>query len=94
MAVSIQSLGGHCIDRYSFFIPDIDYLKDLPGLLAMLTEKIYERHQCTPFVTRLVVVTFFLSGLYCNKIYSGVGAVKSHMIDMKHTRIGSRGFPF
>ncbi|EER00831.1 conserved hypothetical protein [Perkinsus marinus ATCC 50983] len=59
--------------KYSFFIPDIDYLKDLPGLLSMLTEKIYERHQC----------------LYCNKIYSGVGAVKSHMIDMKHTRIGT-----
>ncbi|KAF4652706.1 hypothetical protein FOZ61_009466 [Perkinsus olseni] len=59
--------------KYSFFIPEIDYLKDLPGLLAMLTDKIYDRHQC----------------LYCNKIYSGVGAVKSHMLDMNHTRIGT-----
>ncbi|KAF4667458.1 hypothetical protein FOL47_003590 [Perkinsus chesapeaki] len=59
--------------KYSFFIPEIDYLKDLTGLLAMLTDKIYDRHQC----------------LYCNKIYGSVGAVKSHMLDMKHTRIGT-----
>ena len=60
-------------NRYSFFIPDIEYLSDLPGLISFLALKLTEGHQC----------------LYCDKQFGSLQSVRGHMLDMNHCRIGT-----
>ena len=59
--------------KYSFFIPDIEYLTDLPGLISFLALKLTEGHQC----------------LYCDKQFASLQACRGHMMDMNHHRIGT-----
>ena len=59
--------------KFSFFIPDIEHLTDLTGLLHFLAEKLVEGHQC----------------LYCDRAFGSLQAVRGHMMDMRHTRIGT-----
>jgi pre-60S factor REI1 len=56
---------------HSFFLPDADYLVDLPGLLTFLGAKISDEHHC----------------IYCDGEYRSVGSVRSHMIDKGHCKI-------
>jgi len=59
---------------YSFSVPDREYCTDLTGLLTMLHKKFTEEpHAC----------------LYCHRRFPDTAAVKRHMLDMRHTRIGT-----
>jgi len=62
---------------YSFFIPDKEYCIDVPGLLCYLHEKMN-----TPPYTCI----------YCNRIFHDAASARRHMLDKKHTRIGSEVF--
>jgi len=58
----------YMLNNFSFFIPSIDYLKDLPGLLDYLAQKITVGFTC----------------LYCDKEYSSLKGVRQHMVDKCH----------
>mmetsp|Transcript_31711 Transcript_31711/g.80087 ORF Transcript_31711/g.80087 Transcript_31711/m.80087 type:complete len:543 (-) Transcript_31711:281-1909(-) len=59
---------------YDFYIPDREYCTDVPGLLESLWHKIAEEpHAC----------------MFCNKKFHDAGSVRRHMLDMRHTRIGT-----
>lgn len=63
------------IKNHSFYIPDIEYLTDIEGLLKYLTFKVSQAHIC----------------LHCNgkgKSFRSIEAVRKHMIDKGHTMIG------
>ncbi len=63
---------------HGFFVPDLDYLVDLKGLLSYLCEK--------------VGLGFFC--LYCNdkgKAFHSVEAVQQHMVDKCHCKIFFEG---
>ncbi|KAL5366886.1 zinc finger-containing protein [Cryptosporidium parvum] len=59
--------------KYSFVIPDKEYLVDYKGLAQYLGEKLFEGHIC----------------LYCDKIFSSLRAVRDHMISLGHTMLGT-----
>mmetsp|Transcript_81147 Transcript_81147/g.178291 ORF Transcript_81147/g.178291 Transcript_81147/m.178291 type:complete len:560 (-) Transcript_81147:188-1867(-) len=60
--------------QYNFSIPDREYCTDVDGLLKALFEKINKPpHAC----------------LCCNRKFADSGAVRRHMQDMAHCRIGS-----
>ncbi|CAG8631148.1 12749_t:CDS:2 [Racocetra fulgida] len=64
----------HMTRAHSFFIPEIEYLVDLYGLIKFLGEKIAVRNLC----------------LYCNgrgKGLKSLEAVRQHMIDKGHCKI-------
>lgn len=64
----------HMTKHHSFFIPDIEYIVDLRGLIKYLGEKIAIGHVC----------------LYCNgkgKDWKSLEAVRKHMLDKGHTKI-------
>lgn len=66
----------HMSVAHSFFIPHIEYLQDLKGLLLYLGEKICNGYMC----------------IWCNdrkNCFSGVDAVRNHMIDKGHTKIAT-----
>ncbi|KAI9738750.1 MAG: hypothetical protein M1834_008257 [Cirrosporium novae-zelandiae] len=56
---------------HGLFIPEQEYLVDLPGLIKFLHRKINKYSQC----------------LYCNKIKSNTAAVQTHMKDKSHCMI-------
>ena len=59
--------------KFSFFIPDAEFLTDLPGLLLRLGEKITVGNAC----------------LFCDRQFASIEAVRGHMLDLNHTRIGT-----
>lgn len=64
----------HMSSSHSFFIPDADYLVDLPGLITYLGEKIAVGNIC----------------IYCNdkgKEFRSLEAVRKHMVDKSHCKI-------
>ncbi|CAF0971641.1 unnamed protein product [Didymodactylos carnosus] len=62
----------HMANDHTFFLPDIDYLKDVRSLVEHLDEKVGGYHVC----------------LWCNKKqYRNVLAVQRHMIDKGHCKI-------
>ncbi|KAF8320721.1 hypothetical protein DL93DRAFT_2094044 [Clavulina sp. PMI_390] len=61
----------HMAKSHGFFIPDVQYLEDLPGLITYLAEKVAIGNAC----------------LYCNREYRSLHAVRKHMIDKSHTKI-------
>lgn len=64
----------HMTRQHSFFIPDIDYLRDTEGLLACLGEKVVIKNIC----------------LYCNsrsREFRSKDAVWKHMTDKSHCKI-------
>jgi len=64
----------HMASTHSFFVPDADYLVDLPGLIAHLAEKIAHGNVC----------------IYCNgrgRELHSLDAVRKHMIDKGHCKI-------
>ncbi|KYQ99796.1 C2H2-type zinc finger-containing protein [Tieghemostelium lacteum] len=64
----------HMVKVHSFFIPDIEYLIDLPGLIRYLSDKICIGNIC----------------LYCNgkgKIFKDKDATQTHMRDLSHCKL-------
>ncbi|KAF5322550.1 hypothetical protein D9619_001410 [Psilocybe cf. subviscida] len=64
----------HMSVGHSFFIPDAEYLVDLPGLIAYLGEKIAVGNVC----------------IYCNekgREFRSLDAVRKHMVDKAHCKI-------
>lgn len=64
----------HMSTAHSFFIPDADYLIDLPGLISYLGEKIAVGNVC----------------IYCNgkgREFRTLDAVRKHMVDKSHCKI-------
>jgi pre-60S factor REI1 len=73
-ASSIDENLSHMASAHSFFIPDQDYLVDLPGLLTYLGEKVSIGNTC----------------LYCpngGKEFGSLEAVRAHMRDKGHCKI-------
>ncbi|KAF8520435.1 C2H2 type zinc-finger-domain-containing protein [Hysterangium stoloniferum] len=71
---SIESSLGHMAVRHSFFVPDMEYMDDLPGLLAYLGEKVAVGNVC----------------LFCNgkgREFRTIEAVWKHMNDKGHCKI-------
>lgn len=83
--------------EYSFFIPEIEFIKDLKGLLKYLGQKIVVGMCFLPFLAQLIGRTC----IFCDKSLSSLEAVRSHMVrwsvlitflpnrqrDMNHTMI-------
>ncbi|KAL1138959.1 hypothetical protein AAG570_009021 [Ranatra chinensis] len=68
----------HMTESHSFFVPDIDYLVDLRGLLLYLGEKVIRFHAC----------------LWCNSIFrcfNSTEAVQGHMKDKGHCKMLHEG---
>ncbi|KAI8073063.1 C2H2 type zinc-finger-domain-containing protein [Gongronella butleri] len=64
----------HMILDHGFFLPDQEYLVDVPGLIAYLAEKVMLDHIC----------------IYCNDIdrpWKSLGAVRAHMMDKGHCKM-------
>ncbi|CAA7259278.1 unnamed protein product [Cyclocybe aegerita] len=64
----------HMSTAHSFFIPDAEYLIDLPGLISYLGEKIAVGNVC----------------IFCNergREFRSLDAVRKHMIDKSHCKI-------
>ncbi|XP_028833385.1 zinc finger protein 622 isoform X2 [Denticeps clupeoides] len=68
----------HMTKVHSFFLPDIEYLVDLRGLIAYLGEKVGAGNVC----------------LWCNekgRSFYSTDAVQSHMIDKSHCKLFTDG---
>lgn len=61
----------HMVEAHSFVVPDVDFLKDLEGLVLYLIEKVYIGNLC----------------LYCNSSFTSHYAVKQHMLDKSHCKL-------
>ena len=64
----------HMSNIHSFFVPDADFLVDLPGLLIYLGEKVAVGNVC----------------IYCNekgREFRTLEAVRKHMVDKSHCKI-------
>ncbi|KAJ3335688.1 hypothetical protein HDU93_004715, partial [Gonapodya sp. JEL0774] len=64
----------HMSSAHSFFVPDVDYLEDLKGLISYLGEKISIGNTC----------------IYCDgkgRQLHSLEAVRKHMIDKGHTKV-------
>lgn len=64
----------HMTEAHSFFVPDLEYIEDLEGLVTFLQTKVFEQHLC----------------LYCNgkgRGFGGVEAARKHMLDKGHCMI-------
>jgi pre-60S factor REI1 len=57
--------------KYSFFIPEIENLTDLEGLVTYLGEKVGIGYTC----------------LYCGKDYQSLQSVRGHMVDKSHCKL-------
>lgn len=62
----------HMTKAHGLFIPESQYLVDLPGLITYLGQKLVYGNQC----------------LYCNKTKGGLEGIRTHMQDKGHTMLG------
>ncbi|RNA28700.1 zinc finger protein 622-like [Brachionus plicatilis] len=66
----------HMAKEHSFYIPDMEYVSDLEGLLKFLGIKLGAYHVC----------------LWCsNKVYRDLRSVQKHMIDKGHQKMKFEG---
>ncbi|XP_067650651.1 cytoplasmic 60S subunit biogenesis factor ZNF622-like isoform X2 [Haliotis asinina] len=75
---SLEENVGHMTQKHSFFIPDIEYMVDMEGLITYLGEKIGVGHVC----------------LWCNekgKTFHTTQAVQRHMVDKGHCKMLHEG---
>lgn len=73
-APSLEENLTHMSIGHSFFIPDAEYLVDIPGLVAYLGEKIAVGNVC----------------IFCNekgREFRSLDAVRKHMVDKSHCKI-------
>ncbi|CAF0730968.1 unnamed protein product [Brachionus calyciflorus] len=69
----------HMAKEHSFFIPDMEYVSDLEGLLKFLGIKLGAYHVC----------------LWCsNKVYRDLNSVQKHMVDKGHQKMKFEGDTF
>ncbi|KAF8629194.1 hypothetical protein AX17_005779 [Amanita inopinata Kibby_2008] len=71
---SLEANLTHMSTSHSFFLPDVEYLVDLPGLLVYLGEKVAVGNIC----------------VYCNgksREFRTLNAVRKHMLDKSHCKI-------
>ncbi|KAJ1663516.1 pre-60S factor rei1 [Coemansia sp. RSA 1813] len=71
---SLESNIDHMTLAHSFFVPDLEYLVDLRGLIKYLADKLSVANVC----------------LYCNgrgRMLQSLEAVRRHMLDKGHTKI-------
>lgn len=61
----------HMSVEHSFFIPDIEYMKDLEALLSYIGDKVGVGHCC----------------LYCHKPFETMAAARQHMADLGHCKM-------
>ena len=74
MSESLSANLEHMAHAHSFFVPDLDYVTDLPGLLQELCDKVSVKNMC----------------LWCNekgKAFQSLESVRKHMLDKGHTKI-------
>lgn len=77
-SVSVEDNIRHMTRSHSFFIPDLEFVVDLKGLLTYLGEKVGIGNIC----------------LYCNekgKNFFSTEAVQKHMVDKGHTKVNYEG---
>lgn len=72
---SLEECIEHMHVTHSFYIPDIDYLKDLPGLMRHLSDKVSVWHSCLS------------CGSETRQPFSTLEAVRRHMLDKGHNKI-------
>lgn len=65
----------HMHSQHSFYIPDIDYLKDKEGLMKVLAEKVSVWHVC------------LACGDEKKQPFASLEAVRRHMLDKGHNKI-------
>ena len=73
-SASLEDNLEHMARSHGFFIPDAEYLVDLPGLITYLGEKVAIGNVC----------------LYCNgkgREFRSIHAVRKHMIDKSHCKL-------
>jgi pre-60S factor REI1 len=68
---SLKANVSYMTANYSFYIPDIEYLIDLEGLLGYCSEKVRLGHTC----------------LYCQRIFTTYEGCMKHMRDKRHCKI-------
>lgn len=77
-SMSLEENMKHMTRSHSFFIPDLEFMVDLKGLVTYLCEKVGVGNMC----------------LYCNdkgKNFFSTEAVQNHMVDKGHTKINYEG---
>lgn len=72
---SMQECINHMHMSHSFYIPDIDYLKDLPGLMRHLADKVSVWHVCLS------------CGSESRQPFPSLESVRRHMLDKGHNKI-------
>jgi len=56
----------HMKNIHSFYIPDLEFLSDIKGLINYLSEKISIGNTC----------------IYCDKIFNSLEAIRKHMVNI------------
>jgi pre-60S factor REI1 len=72
---SMEDCINHMHLQHSFYIPDIDYLKDLPGLMRHLADKVSVWHVCLS------------CGSESRQPFPSLESVRRHMLDKGHNKI-------
>lgn len=67
----------HMTIEHTFFIPDVEYLANLKGLITYLGEKISIGNTC----------------IYCERMFHSLEAVRKHMLAKGHTKISYEDGP-
>jgi len=67
----------HMTVEHTFYVPDMEYLASLKGLITYLGEKISIGNTC----------------IYCERMFHSLEAVRKHMIDKGHTKISYEDGP-
>jgi len=67
----------HMTVEHTFFVPDMEYLASLKGLVTYLGEKISIGNTC----------------IFCERMFHSLEAVRKHMIDKGHTKISYEDGP-
>eukprot|EP00931_Biecheleriopsis_adriatica_P079317 TRINITY_DN5271_c0_g1_i3.p1 TRINITY_DN5271_c0_g1~~TRINITY_DN5271_c0_g1_i3.p1 ORF type:complete len:545 (-),score=114.75 TRINITY_DN5271_c0_g1_i3:156-1790(-) len=70
---SVDKNLSHMWRSYNFYVPDREYCTNLEGLLEHLWHKCSKEFTC----------------LFCNRRFPDAASTRRHMIDKKHTRIGT-----
>jgi len=68
---------GHMTIEHTFFIPDVEYLSNLKGLITYLGEKISIGNTC----------------IFCERMFHSLEAVRKHMLAKGHTKISYEDGP-
>jgi len=67
----------HMTTEHSFFVPDVEYLSDLRGLIKYLEEKIAIGNTC----------------IFCERMFHSLEAIRKHMLAKGHTKISYEDGP-